>query len=116
MSIEDEKTPAGKVALEFATALANGKSEDAYQLLSASISEEWSPSTLQKTYEEMIEYFDTPTNYIHVEVVTTDGLEPQDIGWAYTSIGYDGGGEAITVIVCNEQGKHLIREIEWGRP
>ncbi len=98
------------------TTLANGKFEDAYQLLSASIREEWMETTLQETYEEMIEYFDTPTNYIHVEAVTTDGMEPQDIGWAYTSIAYDGGGEAITVIVCNEQGKQLIREIEWGRP
>ncbi|WGV27479.1 hypothetical protein [Halotia branconii] len=116
--MEDYKTPHGKVALEFATALANGKFEDAYQLLSSSICGNWSPSVLQDTYEEMIEYSSTPTNYIQVEAVMTDwpGKQPQDIGWAYTLIACDGETEAVTVIVCTENEKHLIRDIEWGRP
>jgi hypothetical protein len=66
----------------------------------------------------MIEYFSTPPDYIHVDAVMTDwpGKQPQDIGWAYTSIACDGEAEAVTVIVCTENEKHLIRDIEWGRP
>ncbi len=48
-----------------------------------------------------------------------------DIGWAYVAIcgdGYAGEGsagqysEAVTIIVMQEHTKHVIRNIEWGRP
>jgi hypothetical protein len=42
--------------------------------------------------------------------------QPRDIGWAYAAIAAEGESEAVTVVVCDEGGKHLIRSIEWGRP
>lgn len=116
--MEDCETSHGKVALEFAIALVNGKFEDAYQLLSSSIRADWSPSKLQEKYEKMVGYFDATPDFIHVDGVMADwpSKQPDDIGWAYTSIACDGYCEAVTVIVCNENGKHSIREIEWGRP
>jgi hypothetical protein len=116
--MEGWETPYGKVALAFATALVSGKFEDAHALLSSAMAEDWSPSALKATYDEMVEYFSTPPDLVRVEAVMTDwpDKQPEDIGWAYTTIACDGEGEAVTVIVYAENGKNLIRDIEWGRP
>jgi hypothetical protein len=112
--LEDQKTPYGQVALTFATALVNGKFEDAHNLLSPSIKDEWSPELLKDTYEEMVEYFgDLPVNYISTGVVDTS--LPED-SWVYVDIACDGCGEAVTVTIEPEDGKYLIQKIEWGRP
>jgi hypothetical protein len=39
-----------------------------------------------------------------------------DLGFAYVGIEGDEFVEAVSVVVHNYDGKHLIREIEWGRP
>ena len=116
--MENFETPHGKVALAFATALVNGKFGEAEAMLATEISAGWSSSDLQEAYGEMVAYFSTPPDFVHVEVVMTDwpDKQPGDIGWAYTTIACDGEGEAVTVIACAENGKHLIRDIEWGRP
>ena len=67
--MEDQKTSYGQVALKFSTALLNGQFEEAHALLSASIREEWTPSLLQETYEEMVEYFEIPQmNYQWIQL------------------------------------------------
>jgi hypothetical protein len=112
--VEDQKTPYGQVALTFATALVNGKFEDAYRFLSPSIKDEWSPKLLKDTYEEMVEYFgDLPVNYISIGVVDTS---LSDDCWVYVEIACDGCGEGIKVTIKAENEKYLIQEIEWGRP
>ena len=112
--LEDQKTPYGQVALTFATALVNGKFEDAYSLLSRSIQDDWPPQLLKDTYEEMVEYFgDLPVNYISIGVVDTS--LPED-SWVYVDIACDGCGEAVTVTIKAENEKYLIQKIEWGRP
>ncbi len=112
------ETPHGKVALAFATALVKGDFVAAEAMLATAIDADGSPSDLQEVYGEMVEYFSTPPDFVHVEAVMTDwpDKQPGDIGWAYTTIACDGEGEAVTVIVCAENGEHLIRDIEWGRP
>ena len=47
--------------------------------------------------------------------------QPADVGWAYVSISSETENEAVkleavSVIVTDEQGKKVIREIMWGRP
>lgn len=39
-----------------------------------------------------------------------------DIGWAYASMASDDLSEGVTVVVCNDDGEALIREVQWGRP
>ncbi len=115
--MEDQETPYGQVALQFATALLNGQFDEAHALLSASIREEWTPAVLQETYESMVEYFEIPPDEVLTEVDTTmPGLKP-DSAWVYVAINAEGNGEAVTVIVGNEYGRYLIQDIvEWGRP
>ena len=42
--------------------------------------------------------------------------QPRDIGWAYAAIWGEGFSEAVTVTVAEEEGKEVIRVLEWGRP
>jgi hypothetical protein len=44
------------------------------------------------------------------------GKIPGDVGWAYAAIGGDMVSEAVTVVVTDEHGRHVIRSLEWGRP
>lgn len=112
--LEEQNTPQGLVAFEFATDLVNEKFEEAYSLLSPSIKDDWTPELLKDTYKEMVEYFgDLPVNHVSVDLVDT--TLPED-NWVYVSIASDGGCEAITATIRSENGKYLIQKIEWGRP
>jgi hypothetical protein len=42
--------------------------------------------------------------------------EEDDIGWAYVALSGDSFSEAATVIMKLEDGRMVIRSIEWGRP
>jgi hypothetical protein len=115
--MEDSETPYGRVALEFTIALVTSKFKEAHFHLSSALRKEWTPDILQSTYLEMIEYFQSSPNKISLEVVDTSSPYAEaDRGWVYVSINEDGNGEAVTVIVGNEDGKYLIQELEWGRP
>ena len=39
-----------------------------------------------------------------------------DSAWVYVSIIGEGNSEAVTVVVSNEDGRHLIQKLERGRP
>jgi hypothetical protein len=116
--LEDEQTTHGQIALRFATALVNGKFDDAYILLSSSLRDKWSLELLHETYAQMVDYFQMVPNWISVDVVDTEslGTEFQDGGWVYVSIASDAHVEAVAVIVSSENGKYVIQGIEWGRP
>lgn len=115
--MQAQETPYGQVALKFSTALLNGQFEEAHALLGASLRGEWTPFLLQKTYEEMVEYFEIPPNEVSVDSVDTEmiGIKP-DSAWVYVSIIGEGNSEAVIVVVSNEDGRYLIQELEWGRP
>ena len=108
------------VALDFAKALMNGEFELAHDFLSESMKAEYSPEWLQETYTNMVSYFLAPANKCNIEVFMDDWAYPlkqaSDIGWVYVSINADCDGEAVMVIVCEEQDHYAIRYIEWGRP
>lgn len=47
----------------------------------------------------------------------TSRQQPTDVDWAYyVAISSETGNEAVSVVVTDEQGKKVIREIMWGRP
>lgn len=110
--------PHGRIAVQFASALIAGRYDEACALLTAAARDTWPPSVLQKAYEDMVSYFETPPHTAQAIEVMTDWPDrrPDDIGWAYASIEGDGEAEAVTVIVAMDEGASRIREIEWGRP
>jgi hypothetical protein len=116
--MEPQQTPHGQVVFAFASELVAGKFDAAHALLSPSARREWPPALLESTYKQMVEYFENPPSLVMVVNTMEDwpSKQPKDIGWAYAAIASDSESEAVTVVVCEEAGGHLIRTIEWGRP
>ena len=87
-------------------------------MLSAHAKIEWPASLLESSYREMVQYFETPPNIAMVMNTLEDWPDrrPKDVGWAYAAIAGESESEAVTVVVSDEGGRHLVRSIEWGRP
>lgn len=52
-----------------------------------------------------------------VETLTDwQGKQPVDVGWAYVVINKDAFAKVVTLTLCEEHNKILIRDIIWGRP
>lgn len=116
--MEPGETPHGQVAFRFASQLVAGEFDGAQQMLSAAAKRDWPAALLESTYQGMVEYFEAPPNLVIVVNTMEDWPDkrPNDVGWAYAAIAGEDGSEAVTVVVCDEDGRHAIRSIEWGRP
>ena len=107
-----------QLALKFAELLAAREYAKAYTMTSQEYRERTTDEQLRIAFEAIV-----PTDWdtiapIELDQTMTDwpGKRPQDIAWAYVSLGGDVYSEAIAVIVTSEQGESKIREIEFGRP
>jgi hypothetical protein len=111
-------TPHGQVAAAFARALVDGDFDKAHGLLTSKARKDWPAGDLRRSFQEMIEYLESPPTRVQVTNEMSDwpGRQPGDIGWAYASIEAEDGAEAVTVVVASEDGRPLVRSIEWGRP
>jgi hypothetical protein len=112
--------PFEEVAIAFASALVDGNFAAAYALLSPSLQETLSSSSLRDSFLRMVSLHEPekPTG-IHFDDFSMEdwpAKQSGDVGWAYVSICGDSFVEAVTVVVYNLDGALLIRDIEWGRP
>jgi hypothetical protein len=104
----------------FAKALVGGEFDAVRAMLSGALADEWPSSRLEQVFAEMIEYGDGPAD--HVEAIRVESMagwparESSDLGWAYVAICGDGFNEAVSVVVADEEGRAVIRDLEWGRP
>jgi hypothetical protein len=107
-----------RVAVRFAEALVRGDFEVAFSLLDARSRSEWPAPSLREAFVAMVEYFETAADTAELIETMTDwpDKQPDDVGWAYVAINGESQSEAVTVIVCDEDGGLRIRSIEWGRP
>lgn len=114
----NQSAPYAILAASFAKAIAFGDFETAHSYLSSSIRNEMPQDQLCLIYGELISYWGGPAT--HVEVMATmdewPARQPLDLGWAYVEIHGQGYCEAVAVVVDQESGMPVIREIEWGRP
>ncbi|MFO0970378.1 MAG: hypothetical protein U0793_32920 [Gemmataceae bacterium] len=113
--------PHEKVAVDFAYTLVNAEFEGAHALLAPSLSGKLTPADLcDKLFGMFRLYAEGKPKRIHFDEqfaqTNWPGKLPGDVGWVYVGIEGDDFVEAVTVIVAEVEGKHLIREIEWGRP
>ena len=108
----------GEVAIEFANALAAKRYDHAHGMLSTSLAARLPLATLKSTYERMVDYGDGAVKDVRVIIVMDywPDKQPGDIGWAYVAMSGANFSEAVTVVVAQENGKSVIRQIEWGRP
>ncbi len=114
----DADSAHGKLAFAFAQALVAGDFQSAHSMLCDGFRSAATPERIRKNYEEMVAYGDGPPTEVSLPCTMTEwpGKRRHDLGWAYVSIGGLDFIEAVTVIVCEEQGRPVIRELEWGRP
>jgi hypothetical protein len=108
----------GRVAAEFARALASNRFDQAHGLLSTSLGASTPVEALQRQYVSMISYGEGPATDVRVMVVLDywPDKRPGDVGWAYAAISGADFSEAVTVVVAHENGRDVIRQLEWGRP
>jgi len=121
----DENTPPsslhGKIGVAFASALVDGDFERAHAMLAPDLQRQLTPDDLRRRLYGMFEgYSEGEPEYVWFDEEFAQenwpGKCPGDVGWAYVSIHGADFIEAVTVTVANVGGKHLIRQIEWGRP
>lgn len=108
----------GRVAAAFARALASGRYEEAHRLLSRKLASESDVAELRRQYESMIGYGEGPATNVMVMFAMDHWPDEQsgDVGWAHVAIWGEGFSEAVTVVVADEEGRAVIRVLEWGRP
>lgn len=107
-----------KIALKFATFIANGEFLEAHEFLAEQQKFELSLISLKEKYEEMIEYGEGPVDHIEVMTEMTEwpAKKDNDLGWAYVAMSGSDYSEGMAIVVCHEKNQLKIREIEWGRP
>jgi hypothetical protein len=114
----DENSVHGEIAVTFAKYLTAGRFDDAHNMLSEHLQQQYRPSDLNRKYSAMVSYGGSAPD--DVELISTMETSParqaNDLGWAYVAISGDGFLEALSVVVAQEKRGAFIREIEWGRP
>ncbi len=105
-------------ASSFAKALAGGDYGAAHKMLSPKMQQQYTDIGLRESFEEMIEYGDSPARVDGTVGTLEDwpGKTSSDIGWVYVSVSGDDYGEAVTVVVSVVEDRMAISSIEWGRP
>jgi len=112
-----------KIAVDFASALAEQKYDDAHKLLADELRKEYSPDDLKNEMFEMFDVYERNTKPYQVEFVEEGGSmeewpdkKENDVGWAYVGIIGDSAPEAVTVIIAETNEDLRVRALEWGRP
>ena len=109
----------GQVALEFARALSVGRFDEAHKHLSSELGQQLPVPKLREAYEGMVSY-GQPGKADVVQVMEAMDYWPAkkagDVGWAYVAIAGDSFSEGLAIVVADEGGRLVIRDIEWGRP
>jgi hypothetical protein len=111
-------TPNTEVAMNFARALAAGDYPRAHGLLSASLKASRTAEQLGAEYAEMISYGEGAPDILQVMTTMDDWPDKRlgDTEWVYVAMANNTYSEAVTVVVAQEDGRLVIRSIEWGRP
>ena len=108
----------GRVASAFARALVAGRYDDAHRFLSKKLASEIDVPKLREQYESMVAYGERPATDAAV-VGAMDywpDKQPGDIDGPMPRSGVKGSPEAVDESVAEEDGKEVIRVLEWGRP
>lgn len=107
-----------QIAREFTKLLAAREYPKAYAMTSQEYRKRTTAEQLRTAFETIVPTDWGPMGPIQVGQTMTSwpSKRPEDLGWAYVSIGGDVYSEAITVVVTSESGEARIREVEFGRP
>jgi hypothetical protein len=113
--------PFEQIAVAFTEALMQERPGDAFSLLSRELQAEYTANSLLQRFRRMwSKYAEGIPHTLHFDPDYSLDDWPDrrngDLGFAYVGIEGDEFVEAVSVVVHNYDGSHLIRKIEWGRP
>ena len=116
--MKPSETPNTELAMNFARALVAGDYPRAHGFLSAGLKASKTAEQLGAEYAEMISYGEGAPDILQVMTTMDDWPDkrPSDTEWVYVAMANDTYSEAVTVVVAQEDGRLVIRSIEWGRP
>ncbi len=126
--MKPEETPHGAFALAFAEAVAKGHYELAYSMLSGTLQASTSANQIAEDYAAMIGWYECPPEILpEFEVMNVSNEQDSRLeistgrtyistGGAYVSMSNNYYCEAVSLVMAEEQGRKVIREIGWGRP
>lgn len=102
----------------FVQALVDARYEAAHQLLSRQARSALAAENLQREFTAMTAGFAGPIHTVEAEPPSGNmpDMAPGDIAWVYVGCSSDHDSEAVSFIVCREDGELRAREIEWGQP
>jgi hypothetical protein len=109
-------------AQQFAQALVDERFDDAWTLLTPQLRQELPAHVLAAKLRAMYESYVPDSRPERIVLDPQFAMhdfpmrQPGDAGWAYVAIEGLGFVEAVTVVVCDLDGRLCIRSIEWGRP
>jgi hypothetical protein len=104
------------VAAQFASALVQGDYALAHSLLAESLKSYLTSQQIQESFENMVAQKSNLTTEVVETLTDWQEKQPGDVGWAYVAINGDNFAEAVTLTLCDDHNKTLIRYIVWGRP
>lgn len=105
-------------AINFVRHLASGEFDAAHMMLSKQQQSEWPATALQEAYEEMVEDQALDLDALDITQSMEDWPDRRagQVGWAHVALPLEDYGEAVAVVVVDENGDLRIDDIEWGRP
>lgn len=116
MSVTADLDACTRVATEFATKLIHGKYAGAHLLLSADARADWPPSALREAYQDLVDWVGPAPDRIEVARLVRDWDYREDGDLALVCLLLHGSeSEGLGVTVSREDGREVIREVEWGR-
>lgn len=120
-SVESSSLATGvSVALRFGRHIAAGDHAAACELLCREARGEWPPARIAEAVAEMTAHAGEP---ILRASVSHDGAaadwpdrRSDEVAWVYVALEGESFCEAVTVVVVREDGRLLLRIVDWGRP
>ena len=115
---EAESSAVCEFGEDFAWSLVRGDWQGAHALLNKQLRGQLSPDDLCTEYTDMTDYAETAFTDVAAQPPDNDmpHMEDSDIAWVCVAISSDDACEAVTLMVCQEDGALRVRDVEWGRP
>jgi tetratricopeptide (TPR) repeat protein len=115
---ETESSAVCEFGEDFAWHLVRGDWEGAHAVLNKKLRRQFSPDDLRDKYVDMTEYAEAAFTDVEAQPPDNDmpDMEGNDVALVYIAIFSDDACEAVTLMVCREDGELRVRDVEWGRP
>ena len=103
---------------DFAWRLVRSDWKGAHALLNQTLRKQLSAAKLRDNYTDMTSYAETAFSDVEAQPPENNmpDMTDSDVAWVYVAISSEDANEAVTLMICREDGDLRVRDVEWGRP